>query len=1451
MPDPLDAREPISPVLERETLGALPIRPYDVILLPIIPWEFRFQRPQQIATQFGRHGHRVFQLSLTRFSSAEGPAGELHTLAENVFEVSAPPLAGPGIYAAEPAEEDLDRLEEVFGSLAQAQGISRAVCLVDLPSWAPLALRLRERFGWPIVYDCLDDWSAFPGMGAAVVSGEGSLVRAADLTIVVSKKLLGKWKEAAARLLLVPSGVDLSHYLARFGPTEVLRDVRRPVIGYFGAIASWIDVPLLEKIARRFPQATLVLAGERFDVDLAALEALPNVRLLGDRPYDEMPALLWHFDVCLIPFLVNELTEASNLVKLYEYCYGGQPVVATDLADLWPHAGFVSLARGHEEFLAHVGDALQEPPDDPRRLARRRLAASSGWETRFRTIDEAIRRLEEKTWSVVRAGHLAEVFERQVRRAREALRRSLWEEFRAKEDRALTAAREEVPRIERTLKQVERALEDSQDRLHVTSRELLRIQQSRLWSAASVYWSMRRRLRRVRFLFETVRSAVAPAEAARAEVIPPASPNRYDVLCFPIIDWDFRFQRPQQLMSRFGEAGHRVFYIATKMRPFGPSYQLRRVAENVYEVSLRGAQKNIYQDPMNEGEVRQAAEALDRMRRELSLGATALFVQLPFWWPLARSLRDRLQWPVVYDCMDHHAGFSYNRPDMLAQETELLDSADLVLSSSSELEQQARRHNRRVLLLRNACDYEHFARIEPPQASAAPPVIGYYGAIAEWFDSDLVADLAEKRPDWRFLLVGSTWAGDTARLARLSNVELAGEKPYAEIPSWLAKFDVVLLPFKRMPLTEATNPVKSYEILAGGRPLVSVPLPEIALMAPLVRMASTPAEFEKEIEAALSDRDPERTEAGRAFARENTWARRFEELAPATARAFPLVSIVVVTYNNLDMNRQCLESLFGQTGWPNLEVFVVDNASTDGTREYLLESERLYPNLRVMINESNLGFAAANNLALERARGDFLVLLNNDTVVARGWLSTLLRHLSARPDIGMIGPVTNAIGNEARVEVGYDRIEEMPAWATAYTRAHEDELFEIPMLAMFCVAMRRQVFERVGPLDERFGVGMFEDDDYAIRMRKAGYGILCARDSFVHHWMKASFRKMPEGEYRELFEKNRRLFEEKWATPWVPHRGAGAPDSPPPARPAGPPALEQREEVPEVPEAPVPAQAASESPEERRNGDGPFSGMASLSGRCNICGNDAAFYFKDPALYRESLTCSECLATSRYRSLARGILKAVKLRTGIEARSLAELAREKPSVRLAVYDTQVPFRYEKDAYPIPDLLSRCRWIDLSISRYLPKSRLGKKLGPKTTNQNLEKLTFPGESFDIVITSDVLEHVRLDEAAHREIRRVLKPGGAHVFTVPHIRSGDTLVRIRVTDPEDPSRDEYLMEKEYHGDANAEDGRAISYRAYGKDLDARLTQMGFEVEYTRQDFPDMGILDTELFFCLARD
>ncbi|MGE5413369.1 MAG: glycosyltransferase, partial [Syntrophomonadaceae bacterium] len=287
--------------------------------------------------------------------------------------------------------------------------------------------------------------------------------------------------------------------------------------------------------------------------------------------------------------------------------------------------------------------------------------------------------------------------------------------------------------------------------------------------------------------------------------------------------------------------------------------------------------------------------------------------------------------------------------------------------------------------------------------------------------------------------------------------------------------------------------------------------------------------------ATLAVPSPEWRALAARFSTERAWAVA-ESLGDgaAIAAAFPRLSVVVVTWNGRDVSRLCLESLLARTEWPNLEVVVVDNGSTDGTRDVVEELARRDGRLRPVWNAENRGFAAACNAGLSAASGEFLAILNNDTVVPRGWATALVRHLSVDPRLGLVGPVTNAIANAARVETPYRSVDAMPAWAAEWSRAHDGETFDIPMLALFCAALRRGVYEEVGPLDERFGLGLFEDDDYNRRIREKGYGIRCARDAFVHHWQMASFRALGQKEYYALYAENRRKYEEKWSAPPAP-----------------------------------------------------------------------------------------------------------------------------------------------------------------------------------------------------------------------------------------------------------------------------------------------------------------------------
>lgn len=251
-------------------------------------------------------------------------------------------------------------------------------------------------------------------------------------------------------------------------------------------------------------------------------------------------------------------------------------------------------------------------------------------------------------------------------------------------------------------------------------------------------------------------------------------------------------------------------------------------------------------------------------------------------------------------------------------------------------------------------------------------------------------------------------------------------------------------------------------------------------------------------------------------------------------------SVIVVTFDNLALTRLCLESLLTHTRHPRYEVVVVDNGSTDGTPPYLRGLASRDARVRLILNPSNEGFARACNQGARAAVGDLLVFLNNDTVLAPGWLERLARHLED-PGVGAVNPVTNRIGTEAEVGGGARDYGGFLELAARRAREREGERRAVEMLAFFCLALQRSVWEEVGELDEAYGQGLFEDDDYSVRLVRAGYRLWCAEDVLVHHFGEAAFGALvPDGRYGRLFERNRRRFEAKWGRTWV--RRKAAPD---------------------------------------------------------------------------------------------------------------------------------------------------------------------------------------------------------------------------------------------------------------------------------------------------------------------
>ena len=260
------------------------------------------------------------------------------------------------------------------------------------------------------------------------------------------------------------------------------------------------------------------------------------------------------------------------------------------------------------------------------------------------------------------------------------------------------------------------------------------------------------------------------------------------------------------------------------------------------------------------------------------------------------------------------------------------------------------------------------------------------------------------------------------------------------------------------------------------------------------------------------------------------------QACPVTvAESDPNASIVVVSYDTLPFTKLCLECVLENTRRPPYELIVVDNGSRDGSIAYLRSLASRCSHVRVIENGRNRGFAAAVNQGLAAARGDVLVILNSDTVVADDWLERLAAQ-AGDERIGLVGPATNRAGNEADVSVRYRTYGEFLDFARAYTRAHSGKLADVRTPVLFCAAIRREVYERVGPLDERYETGLLEDDDLAMSVRAAGYRTVCTDDVFVHHFGEASFGKLFEdGRYMELLRTNQRRFEEKWGEAWQPY----------------------------------------------------------------------------------------------------------------------------------------------------------------------------------------------------------------------------------------------------------------------------------------------------------------------------
>ena len=621
--------------------------------------------------------------------------------------------------------------------------------------------------------------------------------------------------------------------------------------------------------------------------------------------------------------------------------------------------------------------------------------------------------------------------------------------------------------------------------------------------------------------------------------------TRIDISCKSFIflgpiDWEYRKQRSQNLAIALMEIGRDIFYInPTVMWHSKKDIELKFKkidGINVGTFYSNYNRKSYYigiKPIPNELEIKFTG-LIEQMIALFANFSATVIIQQPGWWGLARHLVGN---QIVFDCMDLHSGFELIANEITDLENQLDAAVDqIIVSSQFLLATKVTNYAEKTSCIRNGVYFYHFPFLEQPK-NREQIVVGYFGALAEWFDAELIAVLAQNNPKIRFEIIGLVSDNRITRVLReFSNIAFLGEIPNDQLPSFITEWRAGLIPFKLSPLILATNPVKMYEYAASGIPVLATDIPEVRMISESlngVYVASTTEEFQNNLEMALQLSVSDRL-CLREWSQNQSWKHRADELLQSIENN-PKVSVIVLMWNQGLLTLNCLKSIYERSDYKNLEVILVDNASDPKEAAIVtswIENYNLSQTIYVR-NDENLGFAAGNNVGLKIASGDFMVVLNNDTEVTPGWIWRSIKHFAVNPRLGLLGPSTNNCGNEARVILRRDD----ENWLQeVIPRFGIRQLCAIPAttIAFFCVFISRDVLNNVGLISEEYGKGYFEDDDYCRRAQEAGYEISIARDVFVHHQMSASFDLLGDSAKAELFKANKAVYESKWGQ-WIPH----------------------------------------------------------------------------------------------------------------------------------------------------------------------------------------------------------------------------------------------------------------------------------------------------------------------------
>lgn len=371
----------------------------------------------------------------------------------------------------------------------------------------------------------------------------------------------------------------------------------------------------------------------------------------------------------------------------------------------------------------------------------------------------------------------------------------------------------------------------------------------------------------------------------------------FDLVCLSHLRWDFVFQRPQHLLSRFAR-GRRVFFVEEPIYTENETrLDVSSREDNLSIVVPRISRANAQARSVNQIQ----AEMLEGLFSKHGIKDFVLWYYTPMAIPFSEHLKPLA---TVYDCMDELSAFKFAHPELVGNEHKLFDKADLVFTGGQSLYEAKRRQHEKVFAFPSSIDAHHFKQardinVDPEdQKQIGHPRLGFCGVIDERMNLEMLGKMADLRPDWQFVMIGPVVKISGEDLPKRENIHYLGGKDYKVLPNYIAGWDAAIMPFAINESTRFISPTKTPEYLAAGKPVVSTPICDVVRPygeLGLVHIAGTAEEFVSACEQAMREHTEDRIRAADEFLSkmswEKTWAQMSELINEAASIKFKSASV--------------------------------------------------------------------------------------------------------------------------------------------------------------------------------------------------------------------------------------------------------------------------------------------------------------------------------------------------------------------------------------------------------------------------------------------------------------------------------------------------------------------------------------------------------------------------------